>query len=90
MKKDVKDFISEIENEVKRKVATDLVKIMEQESGYEATLYGKIIGFGRYHYKYASGREGDALVTGFSPRKKYHHLHNGRVSKICYITGKTR
>lgn len=55
---------------MKRKVATDLVKIMEQESDDEATLYGKIIGFGRYHYKYASGREGDAMVTGFSPRKQ--------------------
>ena len=41
---------------------------MEEESAYKATLHGSIIGFGRYHYKYESGREGDSSVVAFSPR----------------------
>ncbi len=43
---------------------------MEEESGYKAVLHGKIVGFGIYHYKYDSGREGDAIVVGFSPRSQ--------------------
>ena len=70
MKKDLKAFIDKIDNETKKKDATRLIKIMEEESGYKAALCGSIIGFGLYHYKYDSGREGDAIVTGFSPRKQ--------------------
>lgn len=70
MKKDIKDFIAKIENETKRKDSVTLLKIMEEESGFKAWLYGNIIGFGQYHYKYDSGREGDAIVTGFAPRKQ--------------------
>jgi len=70
MKNDLKELISEIENETKKKDASRLVKIMEEEAGYKAALHDKIIGFGLYHYKYESGREGDAIVTGFSPRKQ--------------------
>ena len=43
---------------------------MEKASGYDAYLSGSIVGFGEYHYKYESGREGDSVVTGFSPRKQ--------------------
>ena len=68
MKKDLRDFLNNIEKESKRDDSKALVKIMAQESGYKARLHGKIIGFGQYHYKYDSGREGDAIVTGFSPR----------------------
>jgi len=70
MKKAVKEFISKVENETRKSDATRLVKIMEEESGYKATLHDNIIGFGSYHYKYDSGREGDSIVTGFSPRKQ--------------------
>jgi len=68
MKNDVREFLNAIEKESKRNDCKLLTKIMEQESGYKAALSGKIIGFGLYHYKYESGREGDAIVTGFSPR----------------------
>lgn len=68
MKRDVREFLNEIEKEQKQKDCKTLVIIMEEESGYKAALRGKIIGFGLYHYKYDSGREGDAIVTGFSPR----------------------
>ncbi len=68
MKKDVREFLNSIEKETRRDDCKALLKLMEEESGYKAQLCGKIIGFGMYHYKYASGREGDAIVTGFSPR----------------------
>ena len=70
MNKRLKEFISQIESSVKRKDSNSLIKIMEEESGFKAVLHGKIIGFGLYHYKYESGREGDGIVTGFSPGKQ--------------------
>jgi len=68
MNRDVRNFLNSIEKESKRDDCKALVKIMEEESAYKATLHGSIIGFGRYHYKYESGREGDSSVVAFSPR----------------------
>lgn len=64
----------------------ELVKIMERLSGEPATMWGpSIIGFGKYHYKYASGREGDMCRIGFSPRKTAFSLYilhcNGKESE---------
>lgn len=70
MKKEVKSFIEKIEHERKRSDSFKLVEIMEQESGYKADLQGSIVGFGRYHYQYESGRQGDSWVVAFSPRKQ--------------------
>ena len=75
MKKDVKAFIDAIKNDTKRKDSLRLVKLMQDASGYKASLCGKIIGYGLYHYKYDSGREGDAIVTGFSPRQQYISIY---------------
>lgn len=48
----------------------DLIQLMEKASGHKAHMWGpSIVGFGSYHYKYASGHEGDAPLLGFSPRK---------------------
>ena len=65
------EFILEFaETEQKRQDSHELVKLMEKVSGFPAKMWGpSIIGFGSYHYKYESGREGDWMVTGFSPRK---------------------
>src|ERR1700749_662687 len=65
------DFINNtVEDEIKRNDAFELIKIMQQQTGFEAKMWGpSIIGFGSYHYKYASGHEGDAPLAGFSPRK---------------------
>ena len=53
-----------------------LVEIMEKLSGEKATMWGpSIIGFGKYHYKYESGREGDRCRIGFSPRKSAFSLY---------------
>lgn len=69
--KDVYEFILEFtDSEQKRQDSRELIRLMEQVSGFKATMWGpSIIGFGKYHYKYASGHEGDAPLLGFSPRK---------------------
>lgn len=69
MNKELRQFLNAIENEKRQFDARRLVALMEEESGYKPKLHGKIIGFGSYHYKYESGREGDAIVTGFAPAK---------------------
>lgn len=66
----VKDFIEKVPDEQKRKDSYELLSMMESITGEKAVMWGpSIIGFGKYHYKYASGHEGDACLTGFSPRK---------------------
>lgn len=66
----VTDFINAVENEAKRNDAFELVKIMQETTGFEPKMWGaSIVGFGSYHYKYDSGHEGDAPLAAFSPRK---------------------
>ncbi len=56
--------------EDKRAEAKALIKLMQDATGEKPKMWGpSIIGFGSYHYKYESGREGDNLMVGFSPRK---------------------
>lgn len=67
---DVTDFLALVDNEQKRQDSYELIKLMEEATGERAKMFGpSIIGFGRYHYKYDSGHEGDAPLLGFSPRK---------------------
>ena len=68
---DVVDFIqSYVDNEQKKQDSFRLIDLMQEWSGSDPKMWGtSIIGFGNYHYKYASGHEGDAPVLGFSPRK---------------------
>jgi len=66
----VEDFINTIEHDGKRADANTLNALFKKVSGFEPRMWGPtIIGYGRYHYKYESGREGDGPATGFSPRK---------------------
>lgn len=66
----VDTFIANIPDDIKRQDSHTLVKIMSEITGKPAVMWGpSIIGFGSYHYKYESGREGDAPASGFSPRK---------------------
>src|SRR5687768_9427387 len=68
---DVYEFINNVPDERKRQDSLDLVELMREVTGEEPKMWGSsIVGFGSYHYKYASGREGDAALTGFSPRKQ--------------------
>ena len=67
---DVSTFMESIESPSQRKDAATLIELMEKLTGHPATLWrSSIVGFGTYHYKYESGREGDWFLTGFSPRK---------------------
>lgn len=64
------EFIESVENVKKKADAYQLLEIFEEVTGYDGKMWGpSIIGFGSYHYKYASGYEGDAPLVGFSPRK---------------------
>ncbi len=66
----VEDFLNTIDDEQKRSDAFALLEFMKEITGEEPVMWGPaIIGFGSYHYKYASGREADWMLTGFSPRK---------------------
>lgn len=66
----VADFIAAVENPLRRADAETLCALFEEISGEPPVMWGpSIIGFGRYHYRYASGHEGDAPRLGFSPRK---------------------
>jgi len=67
----VEKFINTIKDEEKRKDAFALLELMKSATKEEPKMWGSsIVGFGSYHYKYSSGREGDWPVTGFSPRKE--------------------
>ena len=73
----VGDFIEAyVDNEQKKADSFQLVDLMRDWSGFEPKMWGPtIIGFGNYHYKYASGHEGDAPMLGFSPRKAAFSLY---------------
>ncbi len=62
-------FLASIENEARQEDCRELIEMMNEESGSSPVMWGNIVGFGNYHYKYASGREGDYLRTGFANRK---------------------
>lgn len=67
---DVTAFLNSIEDEQKRADAFAVMELMQRVTGEPPVMWGSsIVGFGSYHYKYESGREGDFLITGFSPRK---------------------
>ncbi|MDO8999693.1 MAG: DUF1801 domain-containing protein [Bacteroidota bacterium] len=65
-----------MDNEQKKADSFRLIELMQKCSGFEPKMWGPtIIGFGSYHYKYASGHEGDAPLIGFSPRKAEFSLY---------------
>jgi len=73
---DVEAFLEAVPNEKRREDSRQVMAIMEKIVGEPAVMWGpSIIGFGSYHYKYASGREGDMPLTGVSPRKQALSLY---------------
>ena len=100
------DFINSfVDNEQKKSDSLKLIELMSAWSGFEPKMWGpSIIGFGSYHYKYASGHEGDAPLLGFSPRKaaislyvfspieEHKHLLDGlgkfKMAKACLYVKK--
>jgi len=72
----VTEFLNAVADETKCKDGFELLKLFEEVSSFKAKMWGTaIVGFGSYHYKYESGREGDAPLTGFSPRKDTFTLY---------------
>ncbi len=67
---DVTSFIASIENKTRQSDAITLLPLLEKVSDCKAYLSGNIICFGKYHYTYDSGREGDSALIAFSPRKQ--------------------
>jgi hypothetical protein len=67
--KSVAAFIAAVPNETRRKDAEILLKLMKKVTGEPPVMWGpSIVGFGKYRYRYESGREGEMCMTGFSPR----------------------
>jgi hypothetical protein len=74
----VAEFLNSVADETKRNDCFKIVTIIEKHTKMKAKMWGSaIVGFGTYHYKYESGREGDAPVVGFSPRKDAISLYMG-------------
>jgi hypothetical protein len=67
----VEEFLNEISDEKTRNDCYTVLKLMQKVTGEKPKMWGSsIVGFGNYHYKYESGREGDWFLVGFSPRKQ--------------------
>jgi hypothetical protein len=67
----VEKFLNSVENDKQREDSFVVLDLMREITGEEPNMWGtSIVGFGSYHYKYASGREGDWMQVGFSPRKQ--------------------
>ncbi|MFL0201389.1 MULTISPECIES: DUF1801 domain-containing protein [Exiguobacterium] len=63
-------FLAQVEPPLRQADGITLRQFFEDVTGYEAVIWGSsLIGFGAYHYRYASGHEGDSFYVGFSPRK---------------------
>jgi uncharacterized protein DUF1801 len=92
----VEEFLQGIADEKKREDCYQILEIMKKATKSEPKMWGSsIIGFGDYHYKYATGRENDWFITGFSPRKQNLTLYmmggfdNEALKKLGkYKTGK--
>jgi hypothetical protein len=66
----VEKFLNSVKDEKKKADSFKVLELMKKITKEEPVMWGpSIVGFGKYHYKYASGREGDMCITGFSPRK---------------------
>jgi hypothetical protein len=92
---DAESFLDTIEHEGRRDDARVLLALMRRVTGVAPRMWGNsIIGFGRYHYRYDSGREGDFFRVGFSPRKAnlaiYLNASSARHAELLNALGKHR
>ncbi len=89
------DFINQLTDEIKRNDGFRLVEVFQNRTNLEPKMWGpSIIGFGSYHYKYASGHQGDAPLVAFSPRATaislYLHLPAEQREELLHKLGKTK
>ncbi len=74
---DVNDFLNSVDHPGRRADAIQLDQLFRNVTGFQPRMWGQtMVGYGQYHYTYASGRQGDSLATGFSPRT---------ANMVCYI-----
>lgn len=87
----VEDFLETIENSRRQQDSHELIGLMKSATGVSPKMWGtSIIGFGTHHYKYDTGREGDTVAVGFSPRKSalvlygvvYYDQNSEEVTKL--------
>ena len=72
----VAEYLAAVEPEEKRADAATLDALFREVTGFEPRMWGPaIVGYGRYHYVYKTGREGDFLATGFSPRAREFSIY---------------
>jgi len=72
----VEDFLKSVEHEKRRSDGFAVLELMREVTGEEPAMWGSsVVGFGSYHYTYASGREADWMLVGFSPRKRNMTLY---------------
>jgi hypothetical protein len=77
----VEDFLNKIKDQETRKDCFEIAKIMKQATKKQPKMWGSsIVGFGDHHYVYESGREGDTMLIGFSPRKQAITLYGLGIS----------
>jgi hypothetical protein len=89
-KNSVSAFIAKVKNAQQKADSASIVKLFSDETGFPAKMWGTaIVGFGSYHYKYESGREGDAPLVGFSPRASsislYIAAYEGRDKELAKL-----
>ncbi|HEX4762157.1 MAG TPA: DUF1801 domain-containing protein, partial [Sphingomicrobium sp.] len=85
----VGSFLDEVAHPVRRADGKTLRAMMERITGEPAVMWGPtIVGFGSYHYRYASGHEGDAARVGFSPRSANLVLYVGGFPEYASLLGK--
>ncbi len=92
---DVMAYLESVQNKRRREDSLVVLKLMEEVTGEPAEMWGtSIVGFGSYHYKYESGREGDFMLSGFAPRKQALTLYimggHERYEKLFAKLGKHR
>jgi hypothetical protein len=80
----VTDYLKSYENQKLIPDCLSLVDMMSKVMDCEPILWGKMIGFGKYHYKYESGREGDSFIIGFAPSKVGITIYTN-----CYLDPET-
>ena len=96
----VEEFLAAVPDERRREDARRLCAMMREITGEPPAMWGtSIIGFGTYHYRYASGREGDAPLAGFSPQRQhlaiyligeFEHRHRSTLARLGpHRTGKS-
>jgi hypothetical protein len=69
MNDEVQAHLEAVASPTRRRDAATLAELMQRVTGEEPRMWATVVGFGQYHYRYASGREGDAPAAGFAPRK---------------------